>query len=274
MRFKLLYRSWSRQLPRALLAAVMLCSVSMRAQEPGEELGGRAQFAGMQRITGEITSVNGTSLTVKGEDGSVMQVVTTDNTRVMKGRGVAVKVADLKVGDGVMALGNLDAPAKTVHAAMVFATDAAEVKKLRENLGKTYIAGKVTAIDLDNAKMTLLRPDGVSQTIGFDESTSFRRGRVGRGGFEGGGFSNGAAGGPAAQPRGPAPGSNAGESITLADIKVGDSVAGQGSVKSGVFVPTMLTVGTPGQRRRAAGSGAAGGPATGPVTSPTTAGAK
>ena len=33
-----------------------------------------------------------------------------------------------------------------------------------------------------------------------------------------------------------------GESITLADIKVGDTVAGQGALKNGVFVPTELGV--------------------------------
>jgi hypothetical protein len=147
----------------------------------------------------------------------------------------------------------MDAATKTLHAAMLFATDAAEVKKLRENLGKTYIAGKVTAIDMDNAKMTVMRPDGVSQTIGFDETTSFRRGRPGRGGMGGGG---GAAAGSTTA------GVTAGESITLADVKVGDNVGGQGSVKSGVFVPTMLTVGTPGQGRRN-GQGASGAPPSG-----------
>jgi len=184
---------------------------------------------------------------VKTEDDSTAQIVTTDNTRVMKGRGNTVKVADLKVGDGVMAMGNLDAPNKTLHAAMVMATDAAELKKARENLGKTYIAGKVTAIDLDNAKMTVLRADKVSQTIGFDETTSFKRGRAGRGGGFGGGGFGGGGGGAEAPANAPAP---AGESITLADVKVGDEVAGQGALKSGVFVPTQLTVVTPGQGRR------------------------
>jgi len=222
----------------------------LRAQEPAEQGGGgRGQFAGMQRVGGEVTAVAGATLTIKAEDGSTVQVVTTDNTRVMKGRGVTVKVADLKVGDGVMAMGNLDAPNKTLHAAMVMATDAAEVKKLRENLGKTYIAGKVTAIDLDNAKMTVLRADGVSQTIGFDETTSFKRGRAGRGGGFGGGFGGGGAEAPATAP------TPSGESITLADVKVGDQVAGQGTLKSGVFVPAQLTIATPGQGRRRGGEG-------------------
>jgi hypothetical protein len=206
-------------------------------------------------VGGEVTGVNGSTLTVKTEEGTTMQIVTTDNTRVMKGRGVTVKVSELKVGDGVVAAGNLDAPNKTLHAAMVFATDAAQLKALRDNLGKTYITGKVTAIDLDNAKMTLERPDHVVQTIGFDETTSFKRGRGMRGGVMG----MGAGAGPA-----DSAGADSGESITLADIKVGDNVGGQGSVKNGTFVPTQLMVSTPGQGgRRRSGTGTVPGGAAG-----------
>jgi hypothetical protein len=186
----------------------------------------------------------------------------------MKGRGVAVKVTELKVGDGVTAAGNMDAPNKTLHAAMVFAVDAADVKKLKDNLGKTYITGKVTAINLDDAKMTVERPDHVSQTIAFDETTSFKRGRGLRVGG-GMGFGGGAATGSGASAGN---GPESGESITLADIKVGDNVAGQGSLKSGTFVPEQLMVATPGQggpgqggRRR---SGTPGAPGTAPNPAP------
>ena len=247
-------RSSGLAVATVLAMGLMFPALSARAQEPGEQMvgpgGGRGQFAGMQRVVGEVTAISGSTLTVKGEDGATFQVVTTDNTRVMKGRGVTVKVADLKVGDGLMAVGNLDAPNKTLHAAMVMAQDAAEVKKARENLGKTYIMGKVTAIDVDNAKMTVKRFDGVEQTIGFDETTSFKRGRVGRGG----GMGMGGGGGAAAEG---APVATA-ESITLTDIKVGDNVGGQGSLKGGVFVPTLLTVAAPGQGRQRGGAGAPG----------------
>ena len=236
----------------AMMAAVMLGMVIgtgcvVRAQDAGGQQGdrpGRGAFAGMQRVAGEVTAVAGATLTVKTEDGGTMQIVTTDNTRVMKGRGVTVKVADLKVGDGVMAAGMLDAPNKTLHAAMVFAQDAAQVAAMKVNLGKTYIVGRVTAIDMDNAKMTVERPDHVAQTIGFDETTSFRKG--GRGGGRMGG-----ADAPAAAP------AEGGESITLADIKVGESVRGTGSVKGGTFVPTELVVMQRGPR--GAGDAASGG---------------
>ncbi len=169
-------------------AAVFATAGATRAQQPaspapsqgqtqdasGGQGGRRGQYAGMGRVAGEVTAVSGNNLTVKAEDGSTVTVVATDNTRVMKDRG-PVKVSDLHVGDGLIAVGNLDAPNHTLHAAMVMAEDAAQMKAMRENLGKTYITGRVTAIDLDNAKMTLERPDHVSQTIGFDESTSFKR---------------------------------------------------------------------------------------------------
>lgn len=243
---------------RAMMVAVMMlagAAAGVRAQDagamqPGQPSGpqqgqGRGAFAGMQRVTGEVTAVAGPTLTVKTEDGTTMQIVTTDNTRVMKGRGVTVKIAELKVGDGVMAAGMLDAPRQTLHAAVVFATDAAQVKAMKENLGKTYIVGRVTAVDMDNATMTVERPDHVTQTIGFDETTSFRRG--GRGGA--GGFGAGAAPGATAEA--------GGESITLADIKVGEMVRGTGSVKGGRFVPTELVVMERGGRRN--GDAASGG---------------
>ena len=233
-----------------LIGALAISSAAAIAQEPGEQAGGRAQFAGMQRVAGTVVSVTGDAVTVKGEDGTTYTVTTTPNTRVMKGQ-TPFKVADLKAGDGALALGNMDAPNKTLHAAMMMVTDAETLKKARENLGKTYISGKVTVIDIDNLKMTVTRPDGVSQTIGFDETTSFKRGgRMGRGNFTAGGFGGGAGAPPA-----PVEG---GESITLADIKVGDNVTGTGSLKGGVFVPAQLNVSAPRAARGESGARTAG----------------
>jgi hypothetical protein len=234
---------WRRASQATLAAVALFAAMSAAAQDANAPQqrgqGMRGQFAGMQRVNGEVTAVNGPALTVKNEEGVLYQVTLTDNTRIMKGRGETIKAADLKVGDGLVAMGNLDAPNKTLHAAMIIATDAATLKALKDNLGKTYITGKVTAIDVDNAKMTVERPDKVAQTIGFDETTSFKRG---------GGIRMAASGAPGI---GAAAGAqNAGESITLADIKVGDTVTGEGSLKSGVFVPTQLMVATPGQGAR------------------------
>jgi hypothetical protein len=248
------------------------------AQGEGQGGGRRGQYAGMGRVMGEVMAVNGNTLTVKAEDGSTVQVVATDNTRVMKERG-PVKLSDLHAGDGLMAVGNLDAATKTLHAGIVMAEDAAQVKAMRENLGKTYITGRVTAIDLDNAKMTVERTDHTSQTIGFDETTSFKR--AVRGGSGSGGPGGNGSGGEGSGPgsgagRGPGSGGafggggmgmgamalnggidrafSNGESITLADIKVGDFVAGTGAVKGGTFVPVHLLDSPPGQRRQRSGT--------------------
>jgi len=245
-------RMRNRLLAVAMAVGVASCALAATAQEPGEQVGGRAQFAGMERVVGTVVSVAGDVVTVKAEDGSVYKLATTPNTRLIEGQA-PVKVADLKAGDGAMALGNMDAPNKTLHAALVMVTDADTLKKMRENLGKTYISGRVTAIDLDNLKMTVMRPDGVSQTIGFDESTSFKRGgRMGRGNF-------------AARGAGAATPLEGGESITLADIKVGDNVVGTGSLKGGVFVPGQLNVAEP-----RAGRGRSGARLGGTVQHPAT----
>ncbi|MEO7029831.1 MAG: DUF5666 domain-containing protein [Acidobacteriaceae bacterium] len=238
-------RHWISPIRSGIVAMALGCAFIAVAQEPGDQVAVRGQLAGMQRVAGTVTAVSGDAVTVKAEDGTMYQVTTTPNTRLMKGQGVPLKVADLKPGDGVMAAGNMDAPNKTLHAAFLIATDAEQVKKMRENLGKTYIAGKVTAIDGDNLKMTVMRSDGVAQTIGLDETTSFKRGgRLGRGNGMGG-FGMGASGAASA---GSAP--EGGESITLADIKVGDNLVGTGSVKSGVFVPNVLNVGQARQGHR------------------------
>lgn len=239
-----------------LAATLLACGLGMPAgaQAP-DQPAGRGGFQGMQRVAGVVTAVSGDTLSIKGEDGAAFQVVTTANTRVMKGMGNPVKVADLKAGDGVVAAGNMDDAKKTLHAAFVMVQDAELTKKLRENLGKTYISGRVTAIDADSLKMTVHRQDGVDQTIGFDETTSFKRGRGGRAMMMTGG-PDAAGGGITVSPRNGA-GAEAGESITLADIKVGDNVAGQGSVKSGTFVPTQLMVMAPrGPREGRPGNGA------------------
>lgn len=242
---------WAAAVAMALL--MPLCAANARAQETDRPGGGRGQFAGMQRVNGVITAIAGPQVTIKGLDGAVYQVVTTDNTRVMHGRGEAIKLTDLKPGDGLMAMGNLDAPNKTMHAAMVISIDADQMKRLEEarkqelaNLGKTLIAGTVRSIDMDNVTMTVERPDGVSQTIGFDEETSFRRGRMNMMG-NGMGFGAGTGTGSGTNANNATP---SGESITLADIKVGDRVAGPGEVKSGRFVAKELTVMTPGNGRR------------------------
>jgi hypothetical protein len=90
----------------------------------------------------------------------------------------------------------------------------------------------------------------VSQVIGVDEGTSFKRG-----GRQMAAMVNGSGEIGSGNAR-----DNNAESITLADVKVGDSVAGRGGLKNGVFVPTELRVidrAVMRQRRKAADENAA-----------------
>jgi hypothetical protein len=280
-------RNWSASLLLIAVAFALPATGLAQAEQDGPRQGGVA-FAGGQMVRGTVTATTADHLTVKTEAGETYQVALSANTRLTKDRQ-PVKVADIKVGDAVGAMGVLDAPTKTVHAVFVGVIDAEQVKKARENMGKTYITGKVTAIDMDALKLTVMRPDGVSQVIGVDEQTSFKRGGRGMaamasgngviemgggpGGGRGMGSGNGA--GPGAGGAGAGNGSG-GESITFADVKVGDTVAGRGGLKNGTFVPTELGVMDPaamGQRRRRGqdGTGPGSAPAATAAPSGTTA---
>ena len=241
----------SGKLYRIVLAAAMVGGNALAAMAQTED-GQAAAFRG-KTVRGVITATATDHLTLKTETGEIYQVALTPNTRLMKGRD-PVKLADIHAGDGIGAMGEIDAEHKTVHALYVGVVDAEQLKKAREAMGKTYIAGKVTAIE--ELKLTILRSDNVTQTIAVDDDTSFKKG--GRGlqqGLGAAGFGGMGGGGGGAGAGRPATPESSGESITLADIKVGDTVVGPGALKSGVFIPTQLNVIDPaaagqGRRRR------------------------
>lgn len=206
---------------------------------------------------GTVASVSGSNIVVKDESGTTWTIITTENTRVMRGRE-PLTVSGIQAGDEVVSMGMPDADKHELHAMMVMDVPAAEVAKAKANLGKTYIVGRITAID--ETKLTILRTDKVSQTISLDETTSLHKGgRIDPAAMQAAGLNAGMmsmGGGMGMGPGGmgqgnrngggnggnrPAPNAE-GEAITLADVKVGDSVVGLGSVKGGVFVPTDLRV--------------------------------
>ncbi|WP_419805508.1 DUF5666 domain-containing protein [Terriglobus sp.] len=282
-------------MPRRLVLAA--CSFTLAAsfqlsaqapQQPGSDPtmqatpggGPRGQGRnGMGRgIRGTVTATSGANVTVKTEAGETWTVVTTDNTRINIDRQ-PIKAADVKPGDEVVAMGIVDQDKHEVHAMMLGGISAAQVAKLKADMGKTYIVGRVTAIN--ETKLTVERPDHVAQTITLDETTSLKRG--GRlpaelmGGMFGGGMGGGRrgnrGGGEGAPNRdnnsappannettGGMPPGQEGESITLADVKVGDNLAGTGSVKNGTFVPTDLHVIVRGPRGPRSNGAPAGGP--------------
>jgi len=145
-------------------------------------------------------------------DGSTAQVQVSDKTRYRKDRQDA-HLSDFKVGDSVFVRG--EQKDGTWQADMLAARPAGmgSGNSMRAGLGKEFIIGEVKTINGTN--LTILRPDGVSQDITVDESTSFRKD---------------------------------GQDITLPDIKVGDRVFGRGAMKNNVFVPSVLNVGQMGMR--------------------------
>jgi hypothetical protein len=185
-----------------------------------------------------------------------------------------IKLSDITVGDSVTAMGQVDAAKKSVQAMMVMDIDAATVAKAQQNMGKTYITGRITAIDADNLKLTVMRPDGVSQVIAVDDGTSFERGNRGvaaavaaAGGLPmGGGFGGGRGGrqGQGGQGQAPPPP----ESITLADIKAGDTVMATGALKSGTFTVSKMGVSQPGAGPGGGRRGGEGQPPSPPVGAP------
>ena len=248
-----------------LAAGLLLSGAQMYAQADGQTSqpagqmgqrgqrgqGGRGGFGG-QRVQGTVTAAAADKLTVKTDTGDSYDVTVTETSRIMKA-GQPIKLTDVKPGDSVTAMGQVDAAKKTVQAMMVNDIDAATMAKAKENLGKTYITGRITAIDADNLKLTVMRPDNESQVIAVDDGTSFQRGNrgvaadvaaaggiaMGGGGFGGGrgmGRQGGAQGGAPPPP----------ESITLADIKVGDAVMATGSVKNGSFTALKMGISEPG----------------------------
>ncbi|MGA2650355.1 MAG: DUF5666 domain-containing protein [Terracidiphilus sp.] len=206
-------------------------------------------------VLGTVTEVAADHYTIKTDAGLTYTIHYSANTRILKqqpqpagsgqGRGAgqgggqwrggegggnppqAIKPTDIKVGDAITAMGEVDANAKSVGAVAVIQLDPERAKQMREmqaNYGKTWIAGKVTAID--GVKVTLMGAmDNTAHSFVADENTTFRKRR---------------------------------DPITLGDIQVGDTVRVEGALKDGTFLATTVN---------AMGQPPAGGPPAGPAGS-------
>jgi hypothetical protein len=226
-------------LPTLLLAAFTLTSLAQDGPPAGGWGGGQrgggmeGGLPGARGTGGVVIAVSGSTITIKTEEGDTYQILTGPNSRIMKQRE-PIKITEIHVGDAVMAGGELDAKAKTIGAvfvAVLTPEQAAQAKKMRDDYGKTWTAGEVTAIkDLD---ITVKRRDGTNQTISVDENTSFKK---------------------------------RADSITLADIQVGDRLMAQGGLKNGAFVATTVNIRPPSQPGEGRGNGQApGAPANTPA---------
>lgn len=197
--------------------------------------GGRGGMAMMGRnVLGTVTEMAADRFIVKTEMGEVYTVRFSADTRFVKerprgpggdgqrmgggyGRGGGnppqeIKATDIKIGDAIGAMGEIDAAAKSVGAVRIVLLDPETAKRMQEmaaNYGKTWLEGKVTAIS--GTTITLAGAlDNSPHTIAADENTTFRRRR---------------------------------DPITLADIQAGDTIRVEGALKNGVFTATTVNVG-------------------------------
>jgi hypothetical protein len=198
----------------ALVAGVSLLSVLAMAQDnppkpAGDQAPGpphrRERGYRFQGVVGTITAINNNQLSLKTMEGKAVTVNLSADTRYGKDRQAAT-LADFKVGDMVMVGG--DPVGENAWNARFVATRSGAGEQGREGLGKRFITGEIKSIE--GTRLTILRPDGETQTIEVDENTSFRKLR---------------------------------ESITLADFKPGDHVFGRGELKNGTFVAAVLNLG-------------------------------
>jgi hypothetical protein len=193
--------------------------------------GGRGGWGGgggmMGRgLMGTVTEVAADHYSIKTDTGDAYTVHFSANTRIVKqmgprrapgqgGEGMGgnppqpIKPTDIKVGDAIGVMGEVDAATKSVGAVAIAQMDPERARQMREmqaNFGKTWLMGKVTAID--GVTVTLKSNiDNSFHTFVADENTLFRQRR---------------------------------DPITLADIQVGDMVRVEGAVKAGTFVAATV----------------------------------
>ena len=189
-------------------------------------------------LMGTVTAAAADQYTIKTDAGDVYTVHLSADTRIVKmpafqrreggqgngegqgngggqGRGMGgnppqqLKPTDIKVGDVIQVRGQVDETTKSVPAMFVVQLDPERVAQMREmnaNFGKTWLMGRVTAIN--ETKVTLTGSlDNAPHSFVADENTTFRRRR---------------------------------DPITLADVQVGDMVRVEGAVKDGVFTATSV----------------------------------
>ena len=204
-----------------LLAATAVCAQETPAQNPDsgqpQQQGqgrNRAGGNGERPLFGKITAMHDGAIEIARQDGQTVTVKVNAQTEFHKDRQAA-KLTDFKVGDTIIVRGD-ENPDHTVTAKMIGGrtggpggpgSGGGMMGAFGGTLGKDYVAGEVKAVD--PPKMTVLRTDNVTQTIELNEDTTLRRGR---------------------------------DSITMADIQVGDHVMAHGALQNNVFVPKGVMV--------------------------------
>ena len=175
-------------------------------------------------VMGKIAAIKDGALEVARMDGASVTVKLTDKTEYRKDRQSA-KLTDFKVGDMIFiraeGSGDQDLTAVVVAGRTGGGPGGpgmdgpGGMMMGGGELGKDFVFGEVKSVD--TPKITVLRPDSVTQTLELNEETSLRKGR---------------------------------ESVTMADIQVGDHVFVRGAVQNNAFVPKMVMVIGPEQWKR------------------------
>jgi hypothetical protein len=208
----------------AVLAAGLCVAVMAQQAPPGAAdgvRGGRGPGANFHGVGGQITAIEGTTITLQTFGGETAKVHVTSFTPLTRDR-IEAQFSDFKVGDRVFASGEQGKDGAWTAQFLAQRGSAGPrgeggAQQRPEDNGKTYISGEITRIE--GTKLTIRKPDNTEQVIEVDDETAFRNGR---------------------------------ESVTFADVKVGDFVRGQGALKNGVFVPNELNAGRPRGARQGA----------------------
>jgi preprotein translocase subunit YajC len=176
-----------------------------------------------QPLIGKITAIKDGAVELAKPDGTTVTVKISDKTEYRKDRQAA-KLGDFKVGDMVFVRGEEDTN-HVVTASMIAGRSGGGPESGGRGfggngggfgeLGKDFVIGEVKSVDAP--KITVLRPDNVTQTMELNEETSLRKGR---------------------------------DSITMADIQPGDHIVVRGGVQNNSFVPKSVMVISPEQWKR------------------------
>jgi hypothetical protein len=173
---------------------------------------------GTRPVFGRIAAIQDGAIRITKLDGSEQTVKVTPKTEFRKDREPA-KLKDFKVGDGVVVRGDENADLSITAQMVVGRNGNGPNGPNRQNpvgtLGKDFVVGEVKAIDPPS--ITVMRTDNVKQTFELNEDTSLRKGR---------------------------------DSVTMADVQVGDHIFARGALQDNQFVPKTVTVIAPEQWKR------------------------
>jgi Domain of unknown function (DUF5666) len=195
----------------------------------GQDAGGDQRLP----LLGKISAIRDNSIEVTDTNGENVTVKITGQTEFRKDRQPA-KRTDFKVGDIILVRGQ-ENPDHSWTAQVVAARSlngrggpggpgagrggmnggGGRGFQQAGTLGKDYVTGEIKSIDAP--RLAVLRTDNVTQTLELNEETSLRKGR---------------------------------DSITMADIQVGDHLFARGAEENGIFVPKNVIVIGPEQWKR------------------------